>query len=113
MALYNELPIFKTAYDLLITIFQLTKNFPKEYKYTLWEKIKSELLELILSIFRANSSLERKLLLDNVQHHVETVKILLRITQDIDLIQVKEYARISLLIDSISRQLSGWKKSLN
>jgi len=113
MALYHELPIFKTAYDLLIYIFQITKAFPKEYKYTIGEKIKSELLELILSIFKANSSLDKKLLLSRTQEHLETVKILLRVSQDIKIVPLKQYTHSSLLIDSVSKQLTGWKKSLN
>jgi hypothetical protein len=32
MAYYNELPVYKATYDLLLAIFQFTKNFSKEYK---------------------------------------------------------------------------------
>ena len=34
MALYNELPVYKATYDLLLGIFKFTKEFSKEYKYT-------------------------------------------------------------------------------
>lgn len=39
MALYNELPEYKATYDLLLAIFQFTKEFSKEYKYTVGEKV--------------------------------------------------------------------------
>jgi GTP cyclohydrolase III len=35
MAQYEHLPVFKTAYDLMIEIYVRTKDFPKEYKYTI------------------------------------------------------------------------------
>ena len=33
-----------------------TKDFPREYKYTLGQKIKDELIELVVMIYRANSA---------------------------------------------------------
>lgn len=112
MALYSELPIFKTSYDLLIYVFQVTKTFPKEYKYTLGEKMKTELLNLIIAIFHANKSTDKLLLLDQVQTHIETIRIVLRITHDLKIITTKQFAHISLLIESVSKQIAGWKRSV-
>jgi hypothetical protein len=39
---YKDLPIYKASYDLLIEIFKFTKEFKKEYKYTIGESIKNE-----------------------------------------------------------------------
>ena len=35
MALYYELPVFRDVYKLILEIFEMTKTFPREYKYTL------------------------------------------------------------------------------
>ena len=37
MALYSDLPVHKSTYDLLLAIFYFTKDFGKEYKYTVGE----------------------------------------------------------------------------
>ena len=42
MALYSELPLYKATYDLLLAIFRFTKDFGKEYKYTVGESLKKE-----------------------------------------------------------------------
>ncbi len=34
MALFNDLPVYKATYDLLLAIFRFTKDFSKDYKYT-------------------------------------------------------------------------------
>jgi hypothetical protein len=47
MAQYNELPVYKATYDLLLAIFQFTKEFSKEYKYTVGESLKKETIENI------------------------------------------------------------------
>ena len=40
MALYYDLPVFKDVYKLALLIYGLTKDFAKEYKYTLWARFK-------------------------------------------------------------------------
>jgi len=59
MARYDELPVYKASYDLLLEIFKFTKSFSKEYKYTVGESLKNETLELITLIYRANSKKEK------------------------------------------------------
>ena len=54
MALYSELPVYKATYDLLLGIFRFTKDFGKEYKYTVGESLKKETIELLTLIYRAN-----------------------------------------------------------
>lgn len=46
MALYCELPVYKATYDLLLGIFRFTKDFGKEYKYTVGESLKKETIEM-------------------------------------------------------------------
>jgi hypothetical protein len=46
MALYDELPVFKAAYDLLLDIYRFSATLTREYKYTLGEKLKNETLEM-------------------------------------------------------------------
>ena len=55
MALYSFLPVYKVSYDLLVDLFVFTKEFNKEYKYTVGESIKKETIEMIVNIYRANS----------------------------------------------------------
>ena len=45
MALYSDLPVYKSKYNLLLAIFRFTKDFGKEYKYTLGEILKKETIE--------------------------------------------------------------------
>jgi hypothetical protein len=55
MAKYEHLSIFQKASDLMVRIYQETHNFPREYKYSLGQKIKDACLELLdwLSRFTA------------------------------------------------------------
>lgn len=82
MALHYELPVYKASYDLLIQIFELTKSFNKEYKYTVGEKLKNEILELLLNVYRANSQYQKIEIQLKSRENIEIVRLLLRILKD-------------------------------
>jgi len=62
MATYDNLPVYKISYDLLLQIFVFTKDMNREYKYTIGENLKKETMELITNIYRANCSQNKKVL---------------------------------------------------
>ena len=41
----------------------------------------------------------------------EVLKFELRLSMDLHLISIRKYAGISRLVDSIGRQINGWRKS--
>jgi hypothetical protein len=60
MALYYDLPVYKDTYKLILSIFQYTKDFSREYKYTLGQDMKRDAMVLIRGIYRANKSQEKQ-----------------------------------------------------
>jgi len=46
--------VYKDTYKLILKIFECTKDFSREYKYTLGQDMKRDALQLIRSIYRAN-----------------------------------------------------------
>jgi len=83
MTTYNNLPVYKTSYNLLLEIFERVKLFPREYKYTLWDKIKNEIIDLITSVYRANNSFEKQLEnIKNAREQVEVLRLYIRFTKD-------------------------------
>jgi hypothetical protein len=47
MALYYELPIYKDCYALLLGLFRLTRNFDREFKYTIGQDMKQQTMQLV------------------------------------------------------------------
>jgi len=58
-ALHTELHVYREPYKLVLEIFVSTKNFPKEYKYSLGRDMERDLLVLMWCIYRANRALEK------------------------------------------------------
>jgi hypothetical protein len=113
MATYDNLPVYKVSYDLLQKLFLVVRNFKRDYKYTLWETIKKEVIDLIISIYRTNSHTEKKSYLEQARGHIEVVRLLIRLCKDLREIDLKDFVIINQMIESISKQLVGREKSFS
>lgn len=112
MAQYQHLPIYKTTYDLLQAVTRVTSGFPKAYKYSLGDKLREEVVEMVVFIFKANSSRTRRAehaarLLERLQ----VVELLMRLSKDLRLLTVKQFSEIVSLSDGLGRQAQGWIKA--
>ena len=56
----EQLPIYRITYEFISTVISCTKNYSKDYKFNLAEKINKESFEIIDNIYRANVSYSRK-----------------------------------------------------
>ena len=112
MALFCNLPVYKLGYDLLIALYEHSKLFTKEYKYTIGEKLKSESLELLLNVYKANKSKKETRLayIDAARQNIEVVRLLLRITKDLKIMGVKGFVFLNVQVEELSKQLTSWHK---
>lgn len=108
MAQYKHLPIYKTTYDLLNLVTKKTKTFPRDFKYSLGDKIRNECIDLVVFIYKANSSKDKKPFLECINERLQVIQLLIRLTKDLHLINVNSFSEMVELTDSISRQTSGW-----
>jgi hypothetical protein len=111
MARYDTLPVFKASYDLLVSIFRFSSNFTREYKYTVGEKLKNETLELIVLVYRANSTKEKYEVLVKAREQVELIRVMIRLMHELRQISQGSFININKQIESVSKQLTGWQKS--
>ncbi|MBN1998489.1 four helix bundle protein [candidate division KSB1 bacterium] len=112
MAKYDELPVYKASYDLLLEIFKFTKDFSREYKYTVGESLKKETLELITLIYRANTKTDKRETLQLAREKIEVVRLFVRLMNDLKQISLKKFVQVNKKVESVSRQLTGWQKSV-
>ena len=110
MATYDNLPVYKVSYDLLVNLFQLCRSMQRDYRYTLGESIKNELVALMLNIFRANCREQKRDLIIQARENLEIVRLLLRLINELRQISLKEFISANEKIESISKQLVAWEK---
>jgi hypothetical protein len=110
MSTYSSLAVYKASYDFLIRLIVLTKNFEREYKFTLGESIKKESMEMMKNIYRANSSTNKKQLIQVARENLEMIRLDLRILQDLKQLNLKRFVFLNEKIEIISKQLVAWQK---
>ena len=112
MALYYSLPVYRDTYKLVLKIFEVTQNFSREYKYTLGQDMKRDAMQLVRSIYRANKATSRKQeYLEEFLDCFELLKLELRLCTDMKMLSVKKLGELSLLMDGIGKQITGWRNA--
>jgi hypothetical protein len=111
MALYYDLPVYRDTYKLVLKVFELTKDFPKEYKYTLGQDMKRDALQLVRSIYRANKLAQKKEVLEIFLDEFELLKLEIRLCVDMKIVSFKKQAELTVLMDSIGKQVTGWRNA--
>jgi four helix bundle protein len=112
MARYDNIEIFHSAYTLVLDVYKITKNFKREYKYTLGEKIKIAAHELLNSIMIVNSLPDKEKLQRflEIDFKKENLRIHLRLAYDLNTISAGQLKAANEKIEEVGRQLGGWQK---
>ncbi|MCX6309139.1 MAG: four helix bundle protein [Bacteroidia bacterium] len=112
MAQYDELPVYKATYDLLLSIFMFTREFKKEFKYTVGESLKKETIELLTLIYRTNSRHDKNDVLQTAREQIEVIRLLIRLMKDMHQISLEKFVKVNQSVENVSKQLTGWQKSV-
>lgn len=111
MARYDTINVYVATRLLFLHFFDISRKFTRDYKFTIGESIKKELYNLLLIIYRANTSYEERLShIVNGIESIELVRIQIGLVHDLKQLSSKQYTRISIDIENISKQLAAWRK---
>lgn len=66
---------------------------------------------LVRSIYRANKHKEKTVYLEEFLDQFEVVKLELRLCKDLRLVSIKQQAELALLMDTIGKQITGWRNA--
>jgi hypothetical protein len=109
MAQYNHLPVFQKSYDLNLEIYRTTHNFPREYKYTLGQKLKEISAELLDLIIVVNSQKNKGPYFPEIKMRLERLRIQIRVAFDLKIITDRRLEFLNRNIEEVSKQVSGWE----
>lgn len=111
MVMHTELPLYRDTYQLILKVFELTKHFPREYRYTLGQDLKRDALYLMRYIYRANKLTNRAEWLEAFLDNFELLKLELRLSVDMKLLSIRQQSLMSELLERIGKQVTGWRNA--
>ena len=109
MVLYNELPVYRDTYNLMVEVYQVTSRFSHEFKYSLGQDMKRDVLSLFRNLYRANRSSVKHVYLEDFLSDFELLKVEMRLCVDLKLLPINKMAQLSKLTDAIGKQVTAWR----
>lgn len=104
--------MLKNTYALLQLTTQVLAGFSREFKFSLGDKLKNEVVELVLHVCRAKvSELGKETHVEQIIERLQVIDLLARISKDMRLITAKQFSEVVVLTDSIGLQAQNMVKS--
>lgn len=111
----DALLAYKHTYDLVLYFYQINRNVSREYKFSLCEKIKEDLHEMLMSVYFANEETDipsRLLRVKDAVRNLVSSKIRVRVLYDLKQISLKQFTHCAEMFVDLKEELNKWEKSL-
>jgi four helix bundle protein len=106
----EDYPIFDKSYQLSVEIFRETMKFPKSQRYVITQRLQDASLGFIEEITLGFTSVDKLAALNRASDYLEKLRILTRVTFDLNFWSFKSYERINVKINEVGKMLGGWIK---
>jgi len=109
-----QAPIYQKIVELYKALHLYRNLIPKQDRYVIWQKCENIIIEILEHLLlTAQYAGELKIIeLNNLSRKLNTLRVLIRLTKEIKIIDNKKYIRLQEIIDEIGRMTGGWLKSL-
>ena len=111
MGNYTELNVYKSTYNLLFELLSASRSFNRDFKYTLGENLKNEMIDAMMYVWRANSVHDKQGHIHSAREKIEKCRLYIRLLYDLRQISIEHFTKWNIEIQNISKQLAGWDKS--
>lgn len=112
---YTQVRVYKTAKTLLITATELTKNFNREYRFTIGQDFYKSIIDFIVMIYDAYIISDFKNqyeYISKLKRQLQYVNVYIRLSCGLHLISKERYMELTKLTQDADNQLTGWLYSI-
>ena len=112
---WNELDVWKKAHELVLEIYKVTVNFPREEIYGLTSQLKRAAMSVPSNIVEGNARRTTKdyiHFLYTSRGSLEEVRYDILLAQELQFLSVRAYHHLEQLAETVSKLLNGLVSSL-
>jgi hypothetical protein len=106
----EEMAIVKKAYEFSKWLLQHTGKFPKSYRFSIAVRLEDTALEFTELVAVANMRPNRLGMLREADEHLMRLRLLIRMSFDLQFLNVTSYEYGSRSLAELGRMLGGWIK---
>lgn len=103
-----DLPIIQKTYDLVKWYVPILNRLPRDYRFTLGERIINGLYDLLEGFIMARYSHHKLEQLEQMNRRLDLLRHQTRLLFDFELIKAERYEYISSRMHEIGTELGGW-----
>ena len=111
MAIYTNLPIYKSSYTLMLDISRMLPDMPRDCRYSFGQELRQKIMEIIILIYRANRTRQKVDIILRMREKLLEVQVYLRLMCDLRYISEGKYMALAEQTTYMSKQMSAWEKS--
>jgi hypothetical protein len=106
----ENLPIVQKTYDLIKWYVPILNRLPKDYRFSLGQRISNQLYDLLEGLIQARYSSEKLAQLESLNTRLDILRHQSRLMLDFQLVSTARYEYVSRLLNDIGTDLGGWIK---
>lgn len=107
---WDEAPVYTRSYDLARYLIERAQRYPRHQRFILGARIQSAAFDLVTGVVRAlQSSGRRGDALDEVDDALNQLRIGLRLSGDLGLLEARQARFASEELANIGRMIGGWR----
>lgn len=111
-SLYSNLPVYRDCYAVTLEFAKMRGTLPRDTRYTIAQDLSRVLVDMMVTIYRANSSrADKARLIAEMRRQAVELQIYFRLLSDMHQLGVQKAAFFMEKITSIGKQLAAWHKS--
>ena len=107
----TELPIIQKTYDLIVWYVPRINKFPRDFRFSMGDRVQDTLYSLLEGLIRARYTRERLGLLEELNSTLDILRYQTRLCRQFDLIDERRYEFVSSRIHEIGTDLGGWLRT--
>lgn len=111
MAIYTNLPIYKAAYGLMLSVSKIMPLLPRDSRYSLGQDCRRKIMDIIVLIYRANRMRHKVRTISTMRETLLEVQVYIRLMCDLRHISERKYVELAEQTASMSKQMAAWEKS--
>lgn len=111
-AIYSNLPVYRDCYAVMLEFAKMRSELPRDTRYTIAQDLSKVLVNMMVTIYRANSSrADKARLIAELRRKAVEVQIHFRLLSDMHQLGAQKAAFFMDKVTSIGKQLAAWHRS--
>jgi hypothetical protein len=106
----QEIPAVTKLYDIILWFLPQVEKFPRDYKFTLGDRIVENLLGSLDTLIEAVYTKDRNALLRKLNLNLEKLRYQTRLAKDLQALSMKKYEHAAREINELGKMIGGWMK---